>query len=174
MVDLSSDERAKVEASRRSPPPNYFDAASFQDLPISRDFEAFLILQDPATISATLDWYGQAVTLGENRVDRNSVLFEALVADSDDRSAKQSELKKTTTLFNTWKELFTAGKFSDTTEVSLIIRDFQATAEEIFVLEDRAKHLENLQARLLDRLRQGLSSAQLRELQSWSTPLTTY
>jgi hypothetical protein len=173
-VQLSSDERAKVEAARLVPRPQYFNADSLQQTQISEDFEAFLVLQDPDTIESTIKWLTKAGEIGKKRLDRNSVAFEALVLDTEDREAKQSEVADLTESFNEWRADFQAGKFSDTEEVGLLIRDAMATVEEIFVFEERMKHLEAIQFRVSDRIRSDLSNAQLQELLSWPTPLLVY
>lgn len=173
-VQLSGDERAKVDAARLIPRPQYFSAERLQQTQISEDFEAFILLQDPNTISSTITWLTKAKNVAKLRLDRNSVAFEALVADVSDRKAKQSEVADLTADFNAWRAAFQAGKFSGTEEVGLLIRDAQATAEEIFVQEERLKHLEAIQFRVSDRLRSDLSNAQLQELTSWPTPLLVY
>lgn len=173
-VQLSGDERAKVDAGRLVPRPEYFSADSIQQQQISEDFEAFILLQDPATIQATIDWLTKAGKVAELRLDRNSVAFEALVADIEDREAKQKEVVGLTSSFSAWRESFQAGKFSDVSEVGLLIRDAMATAEEIFVFEERMKHLQAVQNRATDRIRSDLSNAQLQELLSWPTPLLAY
>lgn len=173
-VELSSDERARIDSNRRTPRPQYYSASLLRDEMISEDFESFLILQDPATIKSSLDWLGSAGKIAEKRADRNAVAFEALVADTEDREAVQSEVGDLTAEFGKWRESFQAGKFSDTAEVGLIIKDMMATAEELFVLEERMKHLENVQIRVADVIRSDISNAQLRELQSWPTPLLAY
>lgn len=173
-VELTNDERAKVEVARLAPRPEFFNAESVQKVQISADFEAFLILQDEDTIQAAIDWLTDTNDLAESRIDRDAVAFEALVSDINDRETKQSEVSDLTSTFNEWREKFQAGKFSDVSEVGLIIRDMQATAEELFVLEERMSHLEAVQNRVGDRIRSGISKAQLRELQSWPTPLLAY
>lgn len=173
-VELSSDELAKVTNARVTPRPNYYDAASLQDRQISEDFEAFLILQDPAVIEETLTWLTSAGDIAERRVDRNSVAFEALVVDIEDRQARQDEVSGLTSEFSDWRAAFQAGKFNATSEVGLLIRDCMATAEEVFVLEERLKHLENMQLRVADTIRSSVSNAQLNELLSWPTPLLSY
>jgi len=173
-VDLTPDEQAKVSSNRRAPRPRYFDATAQAEQEISPDFEAFLILQDAATITATLTQIATAGLLAEIRMDRDAVAFEALVADIGDRSTKQSEIEGTTAIFNEWKDLFRAGKFNDVSEVGLLIQDIQATGEEMFVTEERLKHLEMVHNRVKERIRQGVSTAQLQQLQSWPTPLLAY
>lgn len=173
-VQLSGDERAKVDAARLIPRPQYFNADRLQQTFISEDFEAFIILQDPDTIQSTINWLTKAGDIAPKRLDRNSVAFEALVSDIDDREAKQNEVADLTASFNEWRADFQAGKFSDTEEVGLLIRDAMATAEEIFVFEERMKHLEAIQFRVNDRIRSDLSNAQLQELLSWPTPLLAY
>jgi hypothetical protein len=173
-VELDNDERARVDAGRLPIRPNYFSASTLQEQQISEDFEAFLILQDAATIAATTTWIGTAGLLGQAKIDRNAVAFEALVVDQTDTTDQLDEVTESTALFNTFREQFQAGKFSETTEVSLILRDLQVTADELFASERRLQHLQRVQTRVQSLLSQSVSSAQLRELQSWPTPLLTY
>lgn len=173
-VELDSDERARVEAARLSDRPKYYSAESLQDTTISADFEAFLILQDPATIGATLSWLTTASLLGDLGLDRRALGFEALLVEQSDVSDQLAEIQTSTAAFNLWKEAFRAGKFSDTPEVGLIVRDLQGQAEELFSQEARVTHRQAVANREQDRLRQGISTAQLRELQSWPTPLLSY
>ncbi len=173
-VDLTPEDRATVEGNRKSPRPQYFSAAQSEQQQISEDFEAFIILQDKAVIEETLQWLGQAGGLMETRVDRNGVTLEAVAADIDDRSTRQSEVDDIVQGFTDWKAAFQAGNFSDVSEVGLIIADAQATAEELFVFQERMKHLEQMHQRITERLRQSVSSAQLNQLLSWPTPLLAY
>ncbi len=173
-VQLDSDERARVEVRRLTNRPTYFDASSLQDTKVSSDFEAFLILQDDLTLSATITWQSAAVALSRSALDRKAVAFEALIVEQADVTAQLDEVEREAASFNLWKDRFRAGKFSDTPEVGLIIRDFQAEAEGLFTTESRLRHRRAVAAREQDRLRQGMTSAQLRELQSWPTPLLTY
>lgn len=173
-VELDSDERARVEAARLPVRPDFYNASTLQEQQISPDFEAFLILQDAATISATLTWLGAAGLLGRMALDRNAVAFEALIEDQADTTDQLDEVTSSTTSFTAFRNSFQAGKFSEATEVGLIIRDLQAAADELFATEGRLRHLQQVQTRVQSRLRQSISSAQLRELQSWPTPLLTY
>ena len=173
-VELTGDELAKIANNRRSPRPEFFDANTGGNISIGEDFESFLILQSAEAITKTLTWLGTAGLLSSSRLDRNAIAFEALVSDIDDRETRQAEVSEVTTDFNEWKALFRAGKFSDVPEVGLIITDMQATGEQLFVLEERNTHLEQIQKRVTDRLRQGISTAQLQQLNSWPTPLLAY
>jgi len=173
-VELSGDDFAKVQTNRKTPRPTYYDAQSKGNKSISEDFEAFIILQDPITITAALTWLTTAGLLQEPRLDRDAIAFEALVADQDDTSSKALEVMAMTLAFNEWKKLFVAGKFSDTPEVGLMIRDMQAGAEELFVMDERLTHLAQVQLRVQERLHQSVSSEQLQELMSWPTSLLAY
>lgn len=173
-VELDSDERARVEAARLPVRPNFYNASILQEQAISPDFEAFLILQDAATISATLTWLSASGLLARMALDRNAVAFEALIEDQADTTDQLDEVTDSTTAFTAFRNSFQAGKFSEATEVGLIIRDLQAMADELFATEARLEHLQHVQTRVQSRLSQSISSAQLRELQSWPTPLLTY
>lgn len=173
-IELTSDERAKVDAGRRIPRPTYYNASSQQDTAISEDFEAFCILQDPTTITATLTWLSTTVALAQLRVDRDAIAFEATVVERNDCSEQTDAIATESAAFTAWRSAFQAGKFSDTTEVGLIIRDMQTMAGELFATQDRLKHWAQVIRRVEQRLAQSVTSAQLRETQSWPTPLLTY
>lgn len=173
-VELDSDERARVETARLPVRPKYYNASTLSEQTISQDFEAFLILQDAATIAETLTWLGTAGLLGTARMDRDAVLFEALIIDQQDASDQLEETTESTSLFSRFREAFQAGKFSETAEVSLILRDMQLMADELFSHQDRIDHLQHVQSRVQNVLSQQLSPAQLRQLQSWPTPLLSY
>jgi hypothetical protein len=173
-VELTNDELAKVGTTRKAERPNYFNAELSAEITISEDFEAFLILQEPATLSSTLAVIPLVGLLYTNDLAKTGVMLEFLITDEEDRSNQQSEIESLTDAFNTWKGLFEGGKFSDVSEVGLVIRDIQATAGPVFLYEDRMLHLENVHIREAARLRQGVSDAQLRELQSWPTPILAY
>lgn len=173
-VELDSDERAKVDVRRLTPRPNYYSASLLRETSISEDFEAYLILQDIATISATLTWLTTSGLLATTAIDRNALAFEALLNDQGDTSLQVDEVEDKTSLFEAWRLSFQAGKFSDTPEVSLIINDLQTMADELFAMQERLKHRQQVQQRIESRLSQAISSPQLRQLQSWPTPLLTY
>lgn len=173
-VQLDSDEQARVSTARLPVRPNYYNAALQAEQQISSDFEAFLILQDPITITSTLTWLGTAGLLSELSIDRDSLAFEALVVGQGDTADQLDEVTTSTTAFTTFRNQFQAGKFSEASEVSLIIRDLQATADELFSREDQLRHRQQVEQRVQNNLSQSVSPAQLRELQSWPTPLSTY
>ena len=173
-VELDSDEAARVNAARLPIRPNYYNASLQAEQAISLDFEAFLILQDPPTIIATLTWLGAAGLLAQTAVDRDSLAFEALVVSQSDTADQLDEVTDSTSLFTTFRNEFQAGKFSEASEVSLVIRDLQATADELFAKRDQLQHRQQVETRVQNNLAQSISPAQLRELQSWPTPLSTY
>ena len=173
-VELDSDERARVEVARLTPRPNYYSASLLRETQISEDFEAFLILQNAATISATMTWLATAGLMASRELDRNALAFEALLSDRDDTDQQLDNIEERTALFGTWRTAFQAGKFSDTPEVSLVINDLQVMADELFAYRDRLVHRRQVNRRIEARLAQSVSSPQLRQLQSWPTPLLTY
>ena len=173
-VELSSDEAARVSVARLPIRPNYYNASLQAEQQISLDFEAFLILQDPVTIGATLTWLGTSGLLAGLSIDRDALAFEALVVSQADTSDALDEVTTSTAAFTTFRNSFQAGKFSEATEVGLLLRDLQAMADELFTKEDQLFHRQQVETRVQNNLAQSVSPAQLRELQSWPTPLSTY
>jgi hypothetical protein len=124
---------------------------------ISREFEAFLILQatkNPDVLSAATIWFNEAATLQLQRDDRDALLDEAYAFEKKDALAKVQEIRTRTGLFNVFRatfqqievpnnvdpSLFPADRFSGVPEIGLIMRDSQAVMGEIASDQSREEH----------------------------------
>ena len=93
--NLTNEERLKVDLyAARSPTdmPRYFNAGTQAfgqepEQPISREFEAFLILQalkDPNKLSEAMRWFTEAADLQIKRDDRDALLNDAFEKERTD------------------------------------------------------------------------------------------
>lgn len=163
-TNLTQEERLRVSlfaVDRPSDLPKFFNAGTQQlgaipNEPITREFEAFLILQaiqSPDKLSDAMVWFNEAATLQLNRDDRDSLLAEAFGNEKADALAKLQELSDRTLTFSTFRESFEAvevgpevdplkfppTRFSSIPEISLIMRDSQAAMGEISSKQSRSE-----------------------------------
>ena len=163
---LTDQERASVEKySSKSPSdlPKFFNAGiqSLGEEPsqsISREFEAFLILQalrSPDKLSAALQWFTEAAELQIKRSDRDELLAEAFDYERRDALKLLRELQLNTAKFSQFRSSFevvevgedspsseySPTRFLSVPELNLIMRDSQIAMGEIASKQSRAEHL---------------------------------
>lgn len=185
--------------------PKFFNAAtqSVGEEPkqtISREFEAFLILQslnNPDVLSEATIWFTEAANFQIKRSDRDDLLEEAFNAEREDALAKLQETRSRTVRFNRFRAefqnvevgaeedstKFPPSRFSNITEIGLIIRDSQAAMGEIAFDQRREEHrllmTEVLNAERISRRRAqdnvgGIADDRVaEELLSWRDVLST-
>jgi hypothetical protein len=164
--NLTNEERLKVDLyAARSPTdiPRYFNAGTQAfgqepEQPISREFEAFLILQalkDPDKLSEAMRWFTEAADLQIKRDDRDALLDDAFEKERTDSLAVLQESSERTLRFARFRESFEIveveestdsieippARFADVPEISLIMRDSQLAMGEIASKQSRAEHL---------------------------------
>jgi hypothetical protein len=164
--NLTDEERLKVDRfAARSPTdiPRYFNAGTQAfgqepDQPISREFEAYLILQalkDPDKLSDAMRWFTEAADLQIKRDDRDELLDISFEKERTDSLAVLQEVSERTARFAQFRAGFEIveveesadsseippGRFQDVPEISLIMRDSQLAMGEIASKQSRAEHL---------------------------------
>ncbi len=164
--NLTNEERLKVGLyAARSPTniPRYFNAGTQAfgqepEQPISREFEAFLILQalkDPDKLSEAMRWFTEAADLQIKRDDRDALLNDAFEKERTDSLKVLQESSERTLRFARFRESFEIvevevstdsleippARFADVPEISLIMRDSQLAMGEIASKQSRAEHL---------------------------------
>ena len=164
--NLTNEERLKVDLyAARSPTdmPRYFNAGTQAfgqepEQPISREFEAFLILQalkDPNKLSEAMRWFTEAADLQIKRDDRDALLNDAFEKERTDSLKVLQESSERTLRFARFRESFEVveveestdsleippARFADVPEISLIMRDSQLAMGEIASKQSRAEHL---------------------------------
>ncbi len=163
---LTNEERLKVDLyAARSPSdmPRFFNAGTQAfgqepEQPISREFEAFLILQalkDPDKLSKAMRWFTEAADLQIKRDDRDALLNDAFEKERTDSLKVLQESSERTLRFARFRESFEIvevedstdsleippARFADVPEISLIMRDSQLAMGEIASKQSRAEHL---------------------------------
>ena len=164
--NLTKAERLKIDLyAARSPTdmPRYFNAGTQAfgqepEQPISREFEAYLILQalkDPGKLSDAMRWFTEAADLQIKRDDRDALLDDAFEKERTDSLKVLQESSERTLRFARFRERFEVveveadtdslevppGRFADVPEISLIMRDSQLAMGEIASKQSRAEHL---------------------------------
>jgi hypothetical protein len=164
--NLTNEERLKVDLyAARSPTdmPRYFNAGTQAfgqepEQPISKEFEAFLILQalkDPNKLSEAMRWFTEAADLQIKRDDRDELLNDAFEKERTDSLRVLQESSERTLRFARFRESFEIveveestdsleippARFTDVPEISLIMRDSQLAMGEIASKQSRAEHL---------------------------------
>jgi hypothetical protein len=164
--NLTNEERLKVDLyAARSPSdmPRFFNAGTQAfgqepEQPISREFEAFLILQalkDPDKLSKAMRWFTEAADLQIKRDDRDALLNDAFEKERTDSLKVLQESSERTLRFARFRESFEIveveestdsleippARFADVPEISLIMRDSQLAMGEIASKQSRAEHL---------------------------------
>lgn len=155
--NLSTEERLLVNrfaATSASELPKFFNASTQStgeepETSISREFEAFLILQaikGPDKLSNAMVWFNEAAILQLRRDDRDKLLEEAFELEKSDALSKLQELVQRTSRFNAFRSQFQiveidgeeqassefpVDRFSQVPEIGLIMRDSQAAMGEV-------------------------------------------
>ncbi len=163
--NLTKEERLRVQVftvENTIDLPRFFNAGTQQigDVPnetISREFEAFLILQalqSPEKLSDAMKWFNEAADLQLKRQDRDNLLEAAYLAEKGDALAKAQELTDRTKRFAAFRTTFQSvdpgpevkaedyppARFSQIPEISLIMRDSQAAMGQIASDLQRAEY----------------------------------
>lgn len=170
---LVSDRRKKEQEL-----PDYFNSALGTDLKISRDFEAFLILQNDAARNEIIKWLSKARTLEETNADRDKLVVEAISLDLADATQRQTEIATKIQEFTAFKSVITSPQknavdFSGVPEVQLLLRDLQGAMPEIALRRDRLTHQVTMDT-LLQKNVTGQSDNDKKQLDSWSEVISVY
>ena len=174
-ISLTVAELKKVEASRRSEKPKYYNATSETEVRISDDFEAFLILQGKGVKNEAKEWLSKTLAMQDVNLLRDALLADALNAELADVNASLDEANNSLTNFNNFRERFSAGKFASVGEVQRILNGSQHGIDDLVNLRDRLSHQKALNGILLTEvLTQGLSEDLIKEIGSWLGPLAAY
>lgn len=176
---ISLDEnQAKIVATKRLPAakrPKYYDSGKGTKVPISADFEAYLILQGKTRNREALDWLNQANGYAIADGDRDSLLDKALSNELTEAQIAKAELTPISDQFNRFRERFQLKGFEGVAEAGLFFADVQRPMGEIINLMARHQHrivfATQLQSLLID---QGVSRERQKQISSWNEPLTSY
>jgi len=178
LSQLSPVEQSQVERKQKtqSDLPAYFSADLQQDVQISRDFEAFLILAPDDLKTTALDWIQKAQTLQKANTVRDELVALAIKSELSNAALQIEALDTELQHFEDFRQTFqTQDVFSGVPEVQLFLQDLQRVIEERNVQRERA-YFDQTMAGIQDRFsaQTQLTKDQTEELQSWTAVLTTY
>jgi hypothetical protein len=174
---LTADQAKLVETKRRKPAqrPQYYNAELKQKVPITEDFEAFLILLGRDRSSATLKWINQSGEFSGDDADRDALVAAAIDKDTSDADNKYTELQFIVRQFNQFRDKFNMTGFESVGECGLLLADLQLAMGELKTSGDRWNHQVLWDTFMLEWLKnKGLTLDQKHELNSWVSPLTAY
>jgi hypothetical protein len=177
-VQLTPDQIAIVNPQRKSADdlPEYYNATLKTDVPISRDFEAFLILSTNDLKTSALSWIEKAVDLNQTSKLRDALTALASQKESSNAGLKITAYNAKLQDFSDFRENFQSDdEFSAVPEVQQFIQDLQAVIDELTVGLDRAtfdQTAANVSQTLDDQV--SISQDQVEELQSWTSVISAY
>jgi hypothetical protein len=163
--------------------PSYYDADTDQNVVISRDFEAYLILETQQQQQATLQWISQELDFQANNLDRDAILTRYLVNRGTDDTARLAEINTRLMNFDSFKAGLLQGNipgqppldWSTTPELNLLSQSLQMPLDEINLLYDLTFHEQNVVAVLQNRMENtSYTDSDQEELQSWQTVISAY
>jgi hypothetical protein len=160
--------------------PTYYSSQSKSSIPVGRDFEGFLILQNIDQKQQVLTWLREVNSISEENTDRDELLIRYIglrSADADTRIAEIDEQMKGFTDFksNLFSNVEDPAKFAGLVELNVMLQSLQKPVSEMASQRDLAFHEKNMAALTLTRLQRSKNDEDTqRELRSWQTVITAY
>ena len=174
-VFLDTAQIGQVSALKKKVKPQYYSAASKMKVPISEDFESFLILQGRPNNAQSLSWLQKAGLYAVKDADRDSLLATMIGNEKVDAIACSAELKPIYGSFQQFKQTFNMQGFEQVVECGMLLADLQRPMDELQALGDRHYHRRVFSTMVLAGLKNGgVTQDQQKQLNSWSGPLTAY
>jgi len=179
-VFLSDNEISKVSRKMRSIRPSYWDADAAEEVEISPDMEAFLILL-PASIKTSMAEYIRKATEFEgDRSDRDDLLLEFVTDDLSQLDETIAESEDTITEFSAFLAGFDPGKFGDVEEVTTLMNDLGLGFPERLSYKDRITFFATQASVVQGRILKGSfwggfdSSDRRKQFRSWLRAILAY
>lgn len=177
-IDLTPDEQQIVaeQAVDEADLPTYYNAALKKDVPISRDFETFLILSTTELKTSAIQWINQVVGLTQANTTRDKLRTLVITQQLANAQAKLDAYNVTIGDFSDFRENFqTDTRFDAVAEVVLFISDLQLVMDEQILGQQKGFFDQTLG--LMFQSSQsvvGLTQDDIEELQSWIPVLSAY
>lgn len=181
-LTLTPDQQAQVdqEALSEDDLPSYYSAALQAYIPISRDFEAFLILSTDNLKTSAINWIPQAAMIQKANKLRDGLITLALNQEASNAALQLGEYETQLQGFNEFRTNFVtstgyANEFADVPEVQLFLNDLQEVMPEIIAGQARATFDQTI-AKVFQTYQNtvGLTGPQTEELQSWTNVFSQY
>lgn len=175
-LTLTTEEQEKVNSNRKEEKPTYYSSAFKKDIEISDDYEAFLILADSSTRISMQSLINDSSTFKDENAERDELLEKALDLDESDATGALTEIQATLTQFNTLRDKITIeNKFSNITEIGLILSDLQRSIGELTSLQDRLQHASIMGGINRIKVNQDFTTEDdAKQLKSWLNSLQAY
>jgi len=175
MLTLTDQENQKVSQQRKKDAqlPTYFNAKLGKAITISRDYEAFLILQSQDTKQTMIQWLSDVRKVQESQTDRDALVVSAIDLELTDSEQKVTEIADQLTKFENFRSKVQASKYSGVIEVGSLLTDLQRGIEELAVRRDRTTHLVTV-ATVLQETIKGLTANEEKQFESWNESLSAY
>lgn len=176
-LNLTDEELKKVNSKKKDEKylPKIYDKVSQSSEPISRDFEAFLILEDFSFKDKITDKI-KAVLAVDDDSNEKDLFDEALENEMKENDEIVAECTSKVSSINELRVQIQSSKFSDVTEISRIFSDVLASSSKIELIN----RLANFRANYLNLLKDSnfkpskLDEKQQKQTESWLNPLTAY
>jgi hypothetical protein len=187
-LNLSPDEVEAVEKDKRKEAelPLYYNSDSKQSEPISRDFEAYLILQGVDQKQVIQEWISAVKEIELDTGDRDALLTRFMEHRAEDAALKIEELDEVLGGFDQFKQqLFSdpnadeenpnPNKYSAVAEIDLFARAVQKPIDEVVMIRDGAFHEQNMILLVQTDLEiAGNKEARQGELDTWQQIFAAY
>jgi hypothetical protein len=182
-IELSLEEIVKIEkqtlSDERLADVTYYNITAKADRPISRDFEAFLILQTTEQKQESLKWIKESSGAQARNKERDQLIVDALERDTEDTAKRLEVLDEKLTSFNEFKESITSDdkirRFISVQEVSAFLRSIERTMDEVILNRSREFHNSVIDKMMQTRHElQKVGEEETREVKSWQRPFSEY
>lgn len=185
MPNFSPTELSIVNEQRKDDKdlPKYYSSQRKTNVAISRDFEAYLILESQDHKQKTLSWIKKVKSISNNFTDRDALLSDLLESR---KTQVQSRIKELDEALGNYDEFRfgilsnpisgdDSNKFADVAEVTLLTQILQKPIEYMNVLRERSYH-EQVMLGLWENFIgvDGYSANDNKELSSWETVISAY
>lgn len=179
-IQFTAEERQLISKNRKENGdlPSFFNSQSGREERISRDFEAYLILQPQSTKQKVIDWIRKTLEIEIDLTDRDQLLSEYINNIKPEASARVGEIDQVTNNFSSFRDnLYLEGdrRFDGLAEFNSLTFTLQGTIEETATKRDISFQENNLMAILEENLSiNRKDDSTIRELESWQIVFAAY
>lgn len=182
MPNYSNQELQIINAQRfpDAERPSYYSSRQKKFLQISRDFEAYLILQTTDSKEKTTSWISRVSEVKADNKDRDDILERYLTVRKTDADAVKAELDEELGGFIQFKSSLFADaedtdRWSDVGEIQQLIAALQSPMDELALRRELTFHESTIAALLLEEVsKQGVKTTYDTELNSWLEVINLY
>ena len=176
-LTLTKEEQTKVDSKKKkeSDLPKVYSKVTQTSTPISRDFEAFLILEDFSFKDKITDKLKAVLFVDKDTLEKE-LFDEALENEVSENDEIVAECTSKVSSVNELRVQIQSSKFSDVTEISRVFSDVTASSNKV----ELTNRIANFRANYLSLLKHSafvpsnLDEAQEKQTESWLNPLTAY